>query len=780
MSGRKLAIARRKAMSQGGKQALGTQNTGTTTPSQRQRTKPSSDAAVQSAPATQTPKRSAGRRRATANTSAPSSNARSASLMRRQAMSTRGKSAVQSTDRVRSEIEKRQAQAKAAAQTTPSEEKKGDCGCGCKGKKETARRPARSSRPMRTENTRSSAKGNGRNGRSKRPSIDLSPARAASLARRKAQSTRGKGGISQSGMTTAQTVRSTNPDLSSRDLAKALREQRSKRGGSGQKKSAPSGRRRPSRSAQKEQGASKDQPWKVGISETTQGQQVSGTMTGRSVKMTGDEPSTCRPVTGTEYMGADVFREFCQTEPVQAVAKVRTTTTAQGQTVTGNKVGRKMKVTGDEQGTCKNVTGTEYVGAEQNEAYCGITPTPGPSKIAIGKTNKEKTVTGNLDLRSERVTGDETGAGRRLTGSQYTQLGDPKQVPAKVRESSTMRGKVITGPLVGRSEKMTGDEMGSCRNVTGDEYISAEQFRSFCNTAPAPTDQKVGVSSTFNGETITGTMTGPGQKVTGDEPGTCKAITGTPYAGIEQYGTLCEAPVTSMAVARMHQSKRAAGMPMTGLQPAVGGDMTGDAKGACQSVSGTPYVGADQQATVCPSQPAGTNSPDFPQTMNGNMPWDDFSTTPPNHATDMLNQLGGVTGSTYEQGQITGPFGMAPGMVTGTEQARFGQNAMPSTPVIPEVQDIDGRTKSRISGEGLDGMKITGDAWDRGDRVTGTEGTSAMKRNQTRRGGDMAAMAMLRVGSRNEDVPTPISKVTGASGNTDKGSLITYSGGARG
>jgi hypothetical protein len=33
---------------------------------------------------------------------------------------------------------------------------------------------------------------------------------------------------------------------------------------------------------------------------------------------------------------------------------------------------------------------------------------------------------------------------------------------------------------------------------------------------------------------------------------------------------------------------------------------------------------------------------------------------------------------------------------------------------------------------------------------------------------------------RNEDVPEPVSKVTGASGNTERGALITYSGGARG
>ena len=41
-----------------------------------------------------------------------------------------------------------------------------------------------------------------------------------------------------------------------------------------------------------------------------------------------------------------------------------------------------------------------------------------------------------------------------------------------------------------------------------------------------------------------------------------------------------------------------------------------------------------------------------------------------------------------------------------------------------------------------------------------------------------AAMAVDN--KRNEEVTLPVSKVTGSSGNTEKGSLITYSGGARG
>ncbi|MFP4062539.1 MAG: carboxysome shell protein, partial [Halochromatium sp.] len=87
--------------------------------------------------------------------------------------------------------------------------------------------------------------------------------------------------------------------------------------------------------------------------------------------------------------------------------------------------------------------------------------------------------------------------------------------------------------------------------------------------------------------------------------------------------------------------------------------------------------------------------------------------------------------------------------------------------------------RSRITGEGQSaGKKITGDDWDRGERVTGTEGSSARRRNPTRPG-VMSAMPSIET-KRNEEVPQPTSRVTGSAGSTDRGALITYSGGARG
>jgi hypothetical protein len=123
---------------------------------------------------------------------------------------------------------------------------------------------------------------------------------------------------------------------------------------------------------------------------------------------------------------------------------------------------------------------------------------------------------------------------------------------------------------------------------------------------------------------------------------------------------------------------------------------------------------------------------------------------------------------------------MAGGKVTGTEEARFGgATQQPVQQPVVMAQELDGRVKSRVTGEGQDaGLKITGDDWDRGDRVTGTEGTSATRRNPTVRGAMTPSMAVDN--KRNEEVAVPVSKVTGSSGNTESGSLITYSGGARG
>ena len=756
---RAYALERRKALSAGGKAALKNQSRVAEQSAGASRTKGiTSPQSVSHAPAV---------------SRTPSDNsARSASLARRKAMSSRGKMAVDSRDRVRTAPTPREPQA-TTVDTPATERVKADCGCGCGGasKAEISSAPATAAlkgggnRAARVRNTR-------------RPVNASSTAKVAALARRKALSSRGKAGMSSSGMSEAQAARASNPRLSGRELAQVIREQRSRRGGAGQKKSAPCGRQRKSKNVAV--GAAQDTPWKVGASETSSGQTVTGTMVGRHIGMTGDEPSTCRSITGTEYLGADIFREFCQSDPqASAAKKVTVTTTSHGNNVSGNRMGRASNVTGNEPGTCKRVTGAEYVSAEQTQGYCGELATKSPRKVSMTETMKGKTVTGNNVGRSERVTGDEYGMRRLLTGTQYSKPADIGDAPSKVGVSATLRGGSVTGTVLGRRDRMTGDEPGSCRNITGDEYIGQEQYSEFCPATPQPEDRKVGVSETLAGRIVTGSLAGRSRHVTGDEPGTCKAVTGTPYAGGEQYREYCESSQMVQAQARMQPATKTWGKPMTGQQPGIGGHLTGAAKGVCETVSGTPYVGADQVADACPATAAEPNSPDFPQLL-GQTPWGEFSVTTPAHASQQEKMPSQVTGSQSERGDITGPFGMATGKVTGTEQARFDRPRL--EPEVPSTAEtLHGRVKSRITGEGMDaGQRITGDDWDRGDHVTGTEGASATRRNPTLRGGTTGAMPARAAMVRPVDVPEPVSKVTGGSGNTEKGSLITYSGGARG
>jgi hypothetical protein len=617
------------------------------------------------------------------------------------------------------------------------------------------------------------------------------------LARREALSKRGKSSIAPTSSTAASVARQSNPDLTSRELAQKVRELKCKVGSAGTSRNGgtrPSG---PDRHGALKAAAA-DASWKVGVSETLGGQIVTGTQANRSSKTTGNEAATCRTITGTEYLGSEVFQAFCQSEaPSRQPDKVRVTATSHGNRVTGNEVGRSEKVTGDEPGTCKLVTGTEYVSANQAAAYCGTGGSTGsPRKVGHALTNAGRPVSGVMVGRSEKVTGNEAGANRHLTGDQYIniQAEVPGRVPTKVANLQTLRGTGVTGTHVGRSEHVTGDEPGSCRMITGDEYIGVQQYDRFCGALPAPEPAKVGFSVTNRQQVVSGTRTGRSEKVTGDEPGTCKTITGTPYAGLDEAGTWCS---TQQVDAVRRRTPVRMGTVMTGIQPGIGGVMTGAEKGACEDVTGTPYVGPDQLASSCGVATAADS--DFPQTID-HSPWQQFSVQSPSRAAQIQRErTGTVTGSTYtEGGRITGPFDMASGKVTGTEQFRHerrsaGQpliapTARPSAPMsaaiaaarpaaAPET-DPSGRPLSRVTGEGS-GQRITGDDWDRGDRVTGTEGASARRRNPSRSGGRTVMPPAMQL-KRNEEVPQPVSRVTGASGNTASGSLITVSGGARG
>lgn len=634
-------------------------------------------------------------------------------------------------------------------------------------------------------------------------------------------------------------------------------------------------------------------PPKVEEGHTLSGQTVTGTMVERSPKVTGNEPGSCRIITGTEYIGAEQYVSICKTRPEPGPAKVGVSTTLRSHKVTGTEVGRSDKVTGDEPGSCRNITGTEYLSAEHFEEFCATRPQPlTPPKVGVTQTDKGKVVTGVLVGRSPKVTGDESGADRVITGTRYTQTA-PDTGPDKVIVTHTAGGKPVTGTAVGRSIKITGDEPGACRGITGTQYLAIEQFQEICHTAPPPVPRKVSVMSTRKDLPVTGTEVGRSAKVTGDEPGACRTITGTQYFNERDFGPLCTVtgprkvgvtqtlagqtvtgtevgrspkvtgdepggckPVTGTdytvadpavcatstpvaPVAKVQVDQTWHGQPITGSQVGRDSKVTGDEYGSCAPISGTPYIGRSQYANFCatpeveaqlahlPSQatiPATVVTGDRPGAGGGKMTGDERGACEPVTGTPYLGvdnlpaqcatapvsgrfvprartweepprppapkdfsikspareawerRFAEITGTAYTSERITGPVNKAAGLVTGTPEFRHI-----SALGLQAAEQARISAASRVTGEGRqDGPRVTGDAWYPQSRVTGTEGTSALARNPSLRGQPRGQGVNARLWREIEHPPVPESRITGSSGNTSKGAIVTYSGGARG
>jgi hypothetical protein len=581
-------------------------------------------------------------------------------------------------------------------------------------------------------------------GRSPMKAATLSRGRRLSMARRAATAAAGRNGLKALGHQSSPSAAATlwrEAGASSREIARQVRQERCEHGKSCATGARPSGRLRPNGRSGRGTAAAD------GASATAGGRQVTGTRLGRSTKTTGDEPGVCARVTGTEYLGAEVFQDFCASaaEPRPRSAPAGR---AGGQPVTGTRAGRGIEATSDEAHAVRALTGTPYTGSDASG---------GPVKVGVTRT---------------------------------------------------FSGGAVTGTLLGRGARVTGDEPGSCRLVTGNEYVGAEQYTAFCATQPEPSGgKKVGTDATWHGRSVTGTRVGRAPRVTGDEPGTCEIVTGTPYVGPAQYDTFCPPPAGEAAARRVRSWRDTPGAGLTGQSPGLGGGVTGDERGACLAVSGTPYVGADQYFAECGQGADSTpGSADFPQPLTGGN-WGAFSVRSPARAAQATRASGLITGTSYPQdeGRITGPFNLGRGVVTGTEDFRRRPEPPSATTALPSAlhpaptatarsmppsapHSVEGSAtgspaespRPRVTGEGLDGgTRITGDDWGRNERVTGTEGRSASARNPSRRGATVGAFAGARTFQESQARQTPPQRVTGSSGSTERGALVTVSGGAR-
>jgi hypothetical protein len=563
-------------------------------------------------------------------------------------------------------------------------------------------------------------------------------------------------------------------------------------------------------------------PPKVGISVTGAGKPVSGSEVGRSEKVTGDEHGSCASVTGSEYIGADSLAKFCGTKPsakpakvissrtekkdipvtgadearmnattgneagsqhkitgsqyadtgaakmtINGPSKVALTHTIAGQSITGTEVGRSAKVTGDEYGSCRPVTGTEYISNEQFVSVCGTIAEPHPAKVGIDNSMQGQRITGALVDRTKKVTGNESGSCSRLTGSQYGESKLCGGVAPKVNNMHTLSGNNLTGNSIDLSPKMTGDEQGGCLPVTGTEYYGQEQFAQ-CSNAPQPAPAKVGVEHTPRGEHVSGTMVGAVGNVTGNEQGAGLPVSGTPYAGVQvpnNHGSCCDA-------CAVRDAAEAAGLIS---QP--------QAVHAPQAHVVKPMAAPAQQYPI--QQAVAMAQPAAPE---------DFSIVSPARAAQ-------VTGSNYGGSRVTGPGDLAMNRVSGTPEFRYPETRQMAAPAPASIMaapvskamfapmeqsravQSGAMHSQRITGEGReDGIGVTGDNWRRAPGMTGTEGHVAQGRNPSLRGGEMMSQPVNNA-YHNKELERPdasAARVTGSSGNTHEGAVITVSGGARG
>ena len=94
-------------------------------------------------------------------------------------------------------------------------------------------------------------------------------------------------------------------------------------------------------------------------------------------------------------------------------------------------------------------------------------------------------------------------------------------------------------------------------------------------------------------------------RVTGDEPGSCSALTGSQYQGRSTADGWCDAASAGAASAR--RPARAV-REVTGDTPLHGDTVTGIARGAGRDITGTPYHAAVQAGSAAPARAYATQA----------------------------------------------------------------------------------------------------------------------------------------------------------------------------
>jgi hypothetical protein len=402
--------------------------------------------------------------------------------------------------------------------------------------------------------------------------------------------------------------------------------------------------------------------------------------------------------------------------------------------------------TGVDRDLCREITGTEYFSGEIFQELCPrsenrsrpinhearITGRVATSQLLRPETQYANdltadglSITGGESVRS-RITGTDADRSPRMSGSQYRNVQLTSNGRSRGREQLMDSGR-LTGHFLDGHRTLTGATQDRGSDVTGDNYADNRRTSRAQRPAASRTD---GTRCIHSGPRISG-IRDESDRTTGTPDAVREEMSGTPYIGSDARPRVMSAHA------------------VTGTQPAIGSGVTGDSRGADGQVSGTPYLGEDHLATSFGYEPVAR-------------PDRQFSVITQQHASKPYTPV---------TSEITGSFGKGGDKITGANDASFA--------IRTDETDQDAPTKL-VTGEGATaGQKITGDDWDRNPNVTGTEGRSSKSRNTTRHGAESTKTTYVSQ-PNHRSCEIPVSKVTGSSGNTSDGALITYSGGARG
>ena len=481
---------------------------------------------------------------------------------------------------------------------------------------------------------------------------------------------------------------------------------------------------------------------------------MTGSRIGRGTQVTGDEPGAHLPVSGTQYIGAN------QGTPARTGGpKVGLVRTAGGGIVSGTLIRSKVRVTGDERGGRVAITGEADQSVEDD-----VTPRASDSAPVSSQFSRQ------VDPHGHSVFGSNLGRSARSLGSRV-------RVTEAVIES-TQNGLPITGSAVGRGGRVTGDEEGGCRHVTGNQYLTPAGAQAECGgsgggTAPATqlgaprrdpvTGAKVSIAQTWGQQRVTGGNVEHDPRVTGDAAGSCAIITGTPYHGASTIHGWCDPSAAAAAEDRL--PRRAAISPITGDVPQHSDRVTGTDRGATRDVTGSAYF---RQSPQIPS----AESEDALAGLNNR-----FSISSPQRSAHLRaravkGQGGGASGST-DSPVITGSFALGRERVTGNAEFHFRARGASEASTAA--------AHSRLTGEGrAQGTRVTGWSWSEQPNVTGTEGAIAAERNPSERAGKAQAFSgvqRFKTLAKHAETRQLVTGLLGWSGKT--AAKVTLSGGAQ-